>query len=292
MDRNEEYGYGSFRTAAFGGFRKNDVLEYLDSLTEEIEQLRKDKKELESELADGELQLKQEKRRADKMERLLDEADKERAEMETQLNELDARTEEYDRLCEELKQQQEKTDYTSLKEECEQLRQQKHMLEQTLEKTLAETKVQEGSSEAEEHYKTLCLELEEHINTYEKRKGVVSDVLVNAKVEAQHILADADVKANYLIRQASQQAELKKKTAEALVQRVATQNIGQIRLIKQQLQEYLDILNNIYQGIGQARSGLSQSIIELPEDLDVFQRIAEGEIVLGNDAYRMDDIKP
>ena len=57
MERNEEYGVETFRTAVFGGFRKNEVLEYLDSLMAETEQLRKSKKELELKLEDRESKL-------------------------------------------------------------------------------------------------------------------------------------------------------------------------------------------------------------------------------------------
>lgn len=311
MEQNEEYGLDTFRTVVFGGFRKDDVLEYLDSLTGEIEQVREDKRELESKLKEREAQLRKEKSRADKAEKLLDEADKERDEMEALLDELDAQAEEYDKLKAKLDAQaqeyeklqtgldtqteeyekmktelkqlhREKAEKERLKDECEQLRREKHSLEQSL----AEAESREGHSETEAHYKALCLELEERINSYEKRKATASEVLINAKLEAEHVLSEAESKANYTIRQ----AELQKRTAKTVVQRFAAQNIEQMKLIKQQMQEYLDILGGVYQGVEQARSGLSQSIIGIPQELETLQNIIEGDAIVENDVYGMDDM--
>ncbi|MCM1134508.1 MAG: hypothetical protein NC400_02935 [Clostridium sp.] len=283
MNQNDEYGLVTFRTSAFGGFRKNDVLEYLDSLTEKMEQLRKDKTDLENELLDKGTQLKQEKRRVDKMEELLKEAEQERTETEALLDELDSRNEEYDKLKAELEQlRKEKEEYAAFKEELEQLRQEKG----SLEKALADAE----SSEAKEHYDALCKELEESIASYEKQKAVVSDVMLDAKVEAEHILAEADSRANYILRQADHQAELKKQTAEAMVQRFASQNIGQLNFVIQHLQEYLDMLSKVYQGVDKARRGLSQSVVGIPQELEVLQKMVKGDVVVEGNSYNRGDI--
>ncbi len=75
-----------------------------------------------------------------------------------------------------------------------------------------------------------------------------------------------------------------------MVQRFATQNIGQMKLIKQQLEANLDILSSVYQGVEQARTGLNQSVIGIPDEVEALQRIVEGEIVLESDSYIMDDM--
>ena len=281
MERNEEYGVETFRTAVFGGFRKNEVLEYLDSLMAETEQLRKSKKELELKLEDRESKLEQERRRAEEMEKLLGEADKEMAEVKELFDELDAQAEENNRLnteldtrngeCDKLKTElnaqikecdnlkcelqelwKERTDNKQLQEEYERLLQEKKLQEQSL----AGRKPQIENSETKIRYKELCRELEERINDYDKRKNAVSDVLVNARMEAEQILAEANSRATFTLRQAERQ----KQAAEAMVQRFATQNIGQMKLIKQQLEANLDILSSVYQGVEQARTGLSQSL--------------------------------
>ncbi len=311
MERNEEYGVETFRTAVFGGFRKNEVLEYLDSLMAETEQLRKSKKELELKLEDRESKLEQERRRAEEMEKLLGEADKEMAEVKELFDELDAQAEENDRLnteldtrngeCDKLKTElnaqikecdnlkcelqelwKERTDNKQLQEEYERLLQEKKLQEQSL----AGRKPQIENSETKIRYKELCRELEERINDYDKRKNAVSDVLVNARMEAEQILAEANSRATFTLRQAERQ----KQAAEAMVQRFATQNIGQMKLIKQQLEANLDILSSVYQGVEQARTGLNQSVIGIPDEVEALQRIVEGEIVLESDSYIMDDM--
>ena len=305
MERNEEYGVETFRTAVFGGFRKNEVLEYLDSLMAETEQLRKSKKELELKLEDRESKLEQERRRAEEMEKLLGEADKEmfdeldaQAEENNRLNtELDTRNGECDKLKTELNAQikecdnlkcelqelwKERTDNKQLQEEYERLLQEKKLQEQSL----AGRKPQIENSETKIRYKELCRELEERINDYDKRKNAVSDVLVNARMEAEQILAEANSRATFTLRQAERQ----KQAAEAMVQRFATQNIGQMKLIKQQLEANLDILSSVYQGVEQARTGLNQSVIGIPDEVEALQRIVEGEIVLESDSYIMDDM--
>lgn len=311
MERNEEYGVETFRTAVFGGFRKNEVLEYLDSLMAETEQLRKSKKELELKLEDRESKLEQERRRAEEMEKLLGEADKEMAEVKELFDELDARAEENNRLnteldtrngeCDKLKTElnaqikecdnlkcelqelwKERTDNKQLQEEYERLLQEKKLQEQSL----AGRKPQIENSETKIRYKELCRELEERINDYDKRKNAVSDVLVNARMEAEQILAEANSRATFTLRQAERQ----KQAAEAMVQRFATQNIGQMKLIKQQLEANLDILSSVYQGVEQARTGLNQSVIGIPDEVEALQRIVEGEIVLESDSYIMDDM--
>ena len=311
MERNEEYGVETFRTAVFGGFRKNEVLEYLDSLMAETEQLRKSKKELELKLEDRESKLEQERRRAEEMEKLLGEADKEMAEVKELFDELDAQAEENDRLnteldtrngeCDKLKTElnaqikecdnlkcelqelwKERTDNKQLQEEYERLLQEKKLQEQSL----AGRKPQIENSETKIRYRELCRELEERINDYDKRKNAVSDVLVNARMEAEQILAEANSRATFTLRQAERQ----KQAAEAMVQRFATQNIGQMKLIKQQLEANLDILSSVYQGVEQARTGLNQSVIGIPDEVEALQRIVEGEIVLESDSYIMDDM--
>ncbi|MCI8975759.1 MAG: hypothetical protein HFI99_01790 [Lachnospiraceae bacterium] len=311
MERNEEYGVETFRTAVFGGFRKNEVLEYLDSLMAETEQLRKSKKELELKLEDRESKLEQERRRAEEMEKLLGEADKEMAEVKELFDELDAQAEENNRLnteldtrngeCDKLKTElnaqikecdnlkcelqelwKERTDNKQLQEEYERLLQEKKLQEQSL----AGRKPQIENSETKIRYKELCRELEERINDYDKRKNAVSDVLVNARMEAEQILAEANSRATFTLRQAERQ----KQAAEAMVQRFATQNIGQMKLIKQQLEANLDILSSVYQGVEQARTGLNQSVIGIPDEVEALQRIVEGEIVLESDSYIMDDM--
>ena len=311
MERNEEYGVETFRTAVFGGFRKNEVLEYLDSLMAETEQLRKSKKELELKLEDRESKLEQERRRAEEMEKLLGEADKEMAEVKELFDELDAQAEENNRLnteldtrngeCDKLKTElnaqikecdnlkcelqelwKERTDNKQLQEEYERLLQEKKLQEQSL----AGRKPQIENSETKIRYKELCRELEERINDYDKRKNAVSDVLVNARMEAEQILAEANSRATFTLRQAERQ----KQAAEAMVQRFATQNIGQMKLIKQQLEANLDILSSVYQGVEQARTGLNQSVIGIPDEVEALQRIVEGEIVLESDSYILDDM--
>ena len=311
MERNEEYGVETFRTAVFGGFRKNEVLEYLDSLMAETEQLRKSKKELELKLEDRESKLEQERRRAEEMEKLLGEADKEMAEVKELFDELDAQAEENNRLnteldtrngeCDKLKTElnaqikecdnlkcelqelwKERTDNKQLQEEYERLLQEKKLQEQSL----AGRKPQIENSETKIRYKELCRELEERINDYDKRKNAVSDVLVNARMEAEQILAEANSRATFTLRQAERQ----KQAAEAMVQRFATQNIGQMKLIKQQLEANLDILSSVYQGVEQARTGLNQSVIGIPDEVEALQRIVEGEIVLESDSYIRDDM--
>ena len=311
MERNEEYGVETFRTAVFGGFRKNEVLEYLDSLMAETEQLRKSKKELELKLEDRESKLEQERRRAEEMEKLLGEADKEMAEVKELFDELDAQAEENNRLnteldtrngeCDKLKTElnaqikecdnlkcelqelwKERTDNKQLQEEYERLLQEKKLQEQSL----AGRKPQIENSETKIRYKELCRELEERINDNDKRKNAVSDVLVNARMEAEQILAEANSRATFTLRQAERQ----KQAAEAMVQRFATQNIGQMKLIKQQLEANLDILSSVYQGVEQARTGLNQSVIGIPDEVEALQRIVEGEIVLESDSYIMDDM--
>ena len=311
MERNEEYGVETFRTAVFGGFRKNEVLEYLDSLMAETEQLRKSKKELELKLEDRESKLEQERRRAEEMEKLLGEADKEMAEVKELFDELDAQAEENNRLnteldtrngeCDKLKTElnaqikecdnlkcelqelwKERTDNKQLQEEYERLLQEKKLQEQSL----AGRKPQIENSETKIRYRELCRELEERINDYDKRKNAVSDVLVNARMEAEQILAEANSRATFTLRQAERQ----KQAAEAMVQRFATQNIGQMKLIKQQLEANLDILSSVYQGVEQARTGLNQSVIGIPAEVEALQRIVEGEIVLESDSYIMDDM--
>lgn len=311
MERNEEYGVETFRTAVFGGFRKNEVLEYLDSLMAETEQLRKSKKELELKLEDRESKLEQERRRAEEMEKLLGEADKEMAEVKELFDELDAQAEENNRLnteldtrngeCDKLKTElnaqikecdnlkcelqelwKERTDNKQLQEEYERLLQEKKLQEQSL----AGRKPQIENSETKIRYKEMCRELEERINDYDKRKNAVSDVLVNARMEAEQILAEANSRATFTLRQAERQ----KQAAEAMVQRFATQNIGQMKLIKQQLEANLDILSSVYQGVEQARTGLNQSVIGIPDEVEALQRIVEGEIVLESDSYIMDDM--
>ena len=311
MERNEEYGVETFRTAVFGGFRKNEVLEYLDSLMAETEQLRKSKKELELKLEDRESKLEQERRRAEEMEKLLGEADKEMAEVKELFDELDAQAEENNRLnteldtrngeCDKLKTElnaqikecdnlkcelqelwKERTDNKQLQEEYERLLQEKKLQEQSL----AGRKPQIENSETKILYRELCRELEERINDYDKRKNAVSDVLVNARMEAEQILAEANSRATFTLRQAERQ----KQAAEAMVQRFATQNIGQMKLIKQQLEANLDILSSVYQGVEQARTGLNQSVIGIPDEVEALQRIVEGEIVLESDSYIMDDM--
>ena len=311
MERNEEYGVETFRTAVFGGFRKNEVLEYLDSLMAETEQLRKIKKELELKLEDRESKLEQERRRAEEMEKLLGEADKEMAEVKELFDELDAQAEENNRLnteldtrngeCDKLKTElnaqikecdnlkcelqelwKERTDNKQLQEEYERLLQEKKLQEQSL----AGRKPQIENSETKIRYRELCRELEERINDYDKRKNAVSDVLVNARMEAEQILAEANSRATFTLRQAERQ----KQAAEAMVQRFATQNIGQMKLIKQQLEANLDILSSVYQGVEQARTGLNQSVIGIPDEVEALQRIVEGEIVLESDSYIMDDM--
>ncbi len=311
MERNEEYGVETFRTAVFGGFRKNEVLEYLDSLMAETEQLRKSKKELELKLEDRESKLEQERRRAEEMEKLLGEADKEMAEVKELFDELDAQAEENNRLnteldsrngeCDKLKTElnaqikecdnlkcelqelwKERTDNKQLQEEYERLLQEKKLQEQSL----AGRKPQIENSETKIRYRELCRELEERINDYDKRKNAVSDVLVNARMEAEQILAEANSRATFTLRQAERQ----KQAAEAMVQRFATQNIGQMKLIKQQLEANLDILSSVYQGVEQARTGLNQSVIGIPDEVEALQRIVEGEIVLESDSYIMDDM--
>ncbi len=311
MERNEEYGVETFRTAVFGGFRKNEVLEYLDSLMAETEQLRKSKKELELKLEDRESKLEQERRRAEEMEKLLGEADKEMAEVKELFDELDAQAEENNRLnteldsrngeCDKLKTElnaqikecdnlkcelqelwKERTDNKQLQEEYERLLQEKKLQEQSL----AGRKPQIENSETKIRYKELCRELQERINDYDKRKNAVSDVLVNARMEAEQILAEANSRATFTLRQAERQ----KQAAEAMVQRFATQNIGQMKLIKQQLEANLDILSSVYQGVEQARTGLNQSVIGIPDEVEALQRIVEGEIVLESDSYIMDDM--
>jgi len=311
MERNEEYGVETFRTAVFGGFRKNEVLEYLDSLMAETEQLRKSKKELELKLEDRESKLEQERRRAEEMEKLLGEADKEMAEVKELFDELDAQAEENNRLnteldtrngeCDKLKTElnaqikecdnlkcelqelwKERTDNKQLQEEYERLLQEKKLQEQSL----AGRKPQIENSETKIRYRELCRELEERINDYDKRKNAVSDVLVNARMEAEQILAEANSRATFTLRQAERQ----KQAAEAMVQLFATQNIGQMKLIKQQLEANLDILSSVYQGVEQARTGLNQSVIGIPDEVEALQRIVEGEIVLESDSYIMDDM--
>lgn len=311
MERNEEYGVETFRTAVFGGFRKNEVLEYLDSLMAETEQLRKSKKELELKLEDRESKLEQERRRAEEMEKLLGEADKEMAEVKELFDELDAQAEENNRLnteldtrngeCDKLKTElnaqikecdnlkcelqelwKERTDNKQLQEEYERLLQEKKLQEQSL----AGRKPQIENGETKIRYRELCRELEERINDYDKRKNAVSDVLVNARMEAEQILAEANSRATFTLRQAERQ----KQAAEAMVQRFATQNIGQMKLIKQQLEANLDILSSVYQGVEQARTGLNQSVIGIPDEVEALQRIVEGEIVLESDSYIMDDM--
>ena len=75
-----------------------------------------------------------------------------------------------------------------------------------------------------------------------------------------------------------------------MVQRFDNQNIGQMKLIKQQLEANLDILSSVYQGVEQARTGLNQSVIGIPDEVEALQRIVEGEIVLESDSYIMDDM--
>lgn len=311
MERNEEYGVETFRTAVFGGFRKTEVLEYLDSLMAETEQLRKSKKELELKLEDRESKLEQERHRAEEMEKLLGEADKEMAEVKELFDELDAQAEENDRLnteldtrsgeCDKLKTElnaqikecdnlkcelqelrKERTDNKQLQEEYERLLQEKKLQEQSP----AGRKPHVENSETKIRYRELCRELEERINDYDKRKNAVSDVLVNARMEAEQILAEANSRATFTLRQAERQ----KQAAEAMVQRFATQNIGQMKLIKQQLEANLDILSSVYQGVEQARTGLNQSVIGIPDEVEALQRIVEGEIVLESDSYIMDDM--
>lgn len=301
MSQNKEYDPGRFHTAVFGGFRKDDVLDYLDSLTEKIEQLREDKNKLEVELVDIKSQLNQEKIRADEMEREFKDADKERNEMQVLLNEseglldeLEERNEECDKQKTELNELRlEKEKYVSLKTEFEQLRREKESLQQekeSLGKALTEAENQIENNEAKERYVALCKELEESIDSYEKQKAVVSDVLLNAKVEAEHILAEADSRANYILRQADHRAELKKQTTEAMLQRFATQNIGQLNFVIQHLQEYLDMLSNVYQGVDMARRGLSQSVIGIPQELEALQRMVKGDVVVESNSYKMDNM--
>ena len=160
-----------------------------------------------------------------------------------------------------------------LESECGQLRQEK----QDLEQELAEAERLMETGEAAEHYKAMCRELEDRIGTYEKRTVAVTDVLVDAKVQAEHILTDAGSKADYMIHQATQQAELQKRAAETAVRRTVDQNIGQMQQIRHKLQEYLDVLDSVCRGVEQARDGLGQSVAAIPEDVESLRRIAGQE---------------
>ena len=62
---------------------------------------------------------------------------------------------------------------------------------------------------------------------------------------------------------------------EKMVRGTVDQNFGHMKLITQQLQEYLDVLNHVCRSVGQARNEAEQPVIALPEDLDAWPDVEE-----------------
>ncbi|MCI9568737.1 MAG: hypothetical protein HFG14_02370 [Lachnospiraceae bacterium] len=282
---NMDNGFEEFRTSLFGGYRKGDVIEYIEHLSGEIENIRTEKKSMERELKEKGEQLKS---LGEKIERIMQSSGDVTVEgIPEILQEKEKEIERLRNICNELKSANESS----------------RAAREQLEKELLDMneRIKLRGTDSEEEYVKLTKELREKISAYEERSAVITDVLTEARVQAEKMVSnanqqaerlvsnanfkaekmvsDASSQAAFVVRQAEDDAAIKKRAAENVYQKEVEQQIEQLLTVKVRMSDYLDILDELQQGIAKIYGSMSRAMTGIPTDVKQLKEMAEQNIV-------------
>lgn len=278
-------GFEEFRTSLFGGYRKDDVIEYIEHLSGEIENIRTEKKSMERELKEKGEQLKS---LGEKIEHIMQSSGEVSVEgIPDVLREKEKEIERLQNICGELKAANEKG------------RAERERLERELSDMSERIKLH-GTGNDEE-YVRLTSELREKISAYEERSSVITDVLTEARVQAEKLLSnanqqaerlvsdanskaekmvsDASSQAAFVVKQAEDDAAIKKRAAENVYQKEIEQQIEQLLTVKVRMSDYLDIFDELQQGIAKIYGSMSRAMTGIPTDVKQLKEMAERNVV-------------
>lgn len=266
METNRGNGFEEFRTVLFGGYRKGDVIEYIEYLTNEIESVRMEKKLLEREMKEKDIKLTSLQGKTGKNNQSSG-----RRFNETENEDLYEKEREIQRLqnmCVELRTANERS-----QEKIQRLEE---------ENSDAKERLKSHNADKTEEYKALTNQLKEKINIYEERSSVISDVLTEAKVQAEKLISDASQQAASVIKQAEDDAVIKKRAAENVYQKEVEQQIEQLMAVKVRMNDYLDMLDELQQGISKLYGSINRTITGIPTDVKQLKKMVEADIVDSN----------
>ena len=264
-------GFESLRTTMFGGYKKEDVMEYIDFLLSEAEgqkaqtvrvikendeRLRKcenEKKELENKLNQLEEKIRTGNEDIDNKEALVRE--QEEIEKLKKINDvLNKRIAEAEMLAHKEK--------ACLEEERE-----------IYKNELSALKQQE--EEREKKYK----ELEEKVKVYDQRSEAVFEVLTEARLKAENVLVDAQSKASDMLEQTQKDIYLQKKSAEKILYQEIETQIENFIITRAKINEYLDKVSEIQNGLEQVYSSMNKVAGGIPVSVDQLKAMEENLIV-------------
>ena len=254
--------FETFRMAVFGGYRKEDVIDYIDLLTKELEEQQNEKTELER-----------------KWKKELEEKSQSVAQLTEMLEEALEKVEEWKKKEAECMSDEEKNDIQAkletLSRKNDELVKRNETLEEEnrrLEKRLV---IIDGQ---EEEYRKTQARLEEERKLYEKRSAAVSDVLMDAKMQADQILEEARRQADTTIRQTEESIELQRKAADRVYQNEVGKSIEQLMLVKLKMSEYLDMLDDVHSGIEKVYGSLRRMTAGIPMNVEMIRSLSDESV--------------
>ena len=259
--------FETLRTGLFGGYKKEDVLDYIDVMTRKMEEQQNEGAEMER-----------------KWKAELEKKTQSVSELTERLEEALEKVEEWKEQSTKGMSEEEKNDMQTkldnLKRENDELRRINGTLEDKVEKL--ENK-QALSCGQEEEYKKIQARLEEERKIYEKRSAVVSDVLTDARMQAEQILDEAHRQADMVVRQTEESIELQRKAADRAYQKEVGRNVEQLMLIKLKMNEYLDMLDEVHSGIEKVYGSISRVTAGIPTSVDMIRSLADESMDEGAD---------
>lgn len=259
--------FETFRVALFGGYKKDDVLDYIDLLTKEMKEQQIEKAEQERKWKE---ELEEKTQAVSRLTEMLEEALEKVEEWEKQNAE---------NMSEEEKNNMQ-TKLEHLERENDELRKKNETLEGKNEQL--ENK-QALSDRREEEYRKIRVQLEEERTMYEKRSAAVSDVLTDARMQAAQILEEAQRQADTVVRQTEESIELQKQAADRVYQNEVGKSVEQLILVKLKMNEYLDMLDEVHSGIEKVYGNISRMAVGIPTNIDMIRNLAMESVDEGTD---------
>lgn len=255
-------GFETFRVALFGGYKKDDVIDYIDLLLKEMEEQQNEKTEMEQ-----------------KWKEELEKKTESVSQLTEMLEEALEKVEEWKKQGAEGMSEEEKAgmhaELEKLKRENDELQKRNESLEDKIDKL--ENK-QVLSDRREEEYRKIQTRLEEERKMYEKRSAAVSDVLTDARIQADHILEEAQKQADTAIKQTEESIELQRKAADRVYQNEVGKSIEQLMLVRLKMSEYLDMLDEVHSGIEKVYGSMSRVTAGIPTNVDMIRSLAEESV--------------
>lgn len=264
-------GFESLRTTMFGGYKKEDVMEYIDFL-----------------LSEAEGQKAQTVRVIKENDERLRKCENEKIELENKLNQLEEKmrtgNEDIDNKEALVREQEEIEKLKKINDVLNKRIAEAEMLADKEKACLEEEReiykneisaLKQKEEEREKKYK----ELEEKVKVYDQRSEAVFEVLTEARLKAENVLVDAQSKASDMLEQTQKDIYLQKKSAEKILYQEIETQIENFIITRAKINEYLDKVSEIQNGLEQVYSSMNKVAGGIPVSVDQLKAMEENLIV-------------